>query len=101
MKIDTEKMCNNEIRKIGLIIEKLNKIGWDVSGHGEAGVNPNSGNVYIWLDDYPVVPYISLGDDEVCFSFSCLNCGEEWDISEDDVKAEKYPKKCEECGERF
>jgi hypothetical protein len=69
-----------------------------VSGYGQADLNPNSGNTYVWLEDYPVTPYIGLGgDDEICFLFSCPGCGEEWDVDEADVKAERYPTECEAC----
>lgn len=99
MEIKTENMCSNEIRKVALIMTRVTeKLGWDLSGYGQTGVNTSSGNTYVWLEDYPVTPYIGLsGDDEVCYLFSCPECGEEWDIDEKDVKAEKYPKRCIEC----
>ena len=101
MEITTKEMCSNEIRKIGIIISKLSELGWQVDGYGQGAVNQSSGNTYVWLQDYPVTPYIGLNDDEVCFLFSCPNCGEEWDVSEAKVKAEAWPKKCKECGEKF
>jgi hypothetical protein len=99
MEIKSEKMCSNEIRKVGLIITRISeKLGWDVSGYGQADVNQSSGNTYVWLEDYPVTPYISLsGDDEVCYLFSCPECGEEWDIEESKVKANIFPKRCKAC----
>lgn len=99
MEIKTEKMCSNEIRKIALIMTRVTeKLGWDISGYGHAAVNENSGNTYVWLEDYPVTPYIALsGGDKVCYSFSCPECGEEWNITEAKVKAELYPKKCIAC----
>ena len=98
MEIKSKTMCANEVRKVGLLIQKASDLGWDVSGYGQADVNPNSGNTYLWLEDYPVTPYIGLGsDDEVCFLFSCGNCGHEWDVPESKVKAEVYPKRCQEC----
>ena len=98
MEIKTENMCSNEIRKIGVIISRItSKLGWDASGYGQGSVNKNSGNTYVWLEDYPVTPYIGISDDEVCYLFSCPECGEEWDIPETKVKAEIFPKKCISC----
>lgn len=98
MEIKSEKMCANELRKVALILTRLSEIGWDVSGYGFADVNPNSGNTYVWLEDYAVTPYISLsGDDEINYNFSCSNCGEEWDVSEENARKEIYPKRCKHC----
>lgn len=99
MEITTKTMCSNEIRKIGVILARVTeRLGWDVSGYGQGDVNQCSGNTYVWLEDYPVTPYIGLGsDDEVCYLFSCPQCGHEWDIPEAKVKAEIFPKRCIEC----
>lgn len=97
MQIESKKMCSNELRKVALIMTRISSLGWDVSGFGFANVNENSGNTYVWLEDYPVTPYIGLSDDEICYLYSCPECGHEWDVEEKDVRAEEYPKCCEEC----
>ena len=99
LELNTGKMCSNEVRKIGIILTRISdKLGWDLSGYGQGDVNQSSGNTYVWLEDYPVTPYISVcGDDEVCYLWSCPNCGEEVDIPEAKVKAEIYPKRCGAC----
>ena len=51
MEIKNEKMCSNEVRKVALLINEASRLGWDISGYGFADVNPNSGNVYLWLED--------------------------------------------------
>lgn len=101
MEIKTENMCSNEVRKIGIILSRVaEKLGWDVSGYGCGSVNENSGNTYVWLEDYRVTPYIDLsGDDKVNYLFSCPECGEEWDIPEVKVKAEIFPTHCIKCKE--
>jgi hypothetical protein len=58
MQITSDTMCANEIRKAALLITKAADIGMDVSGYGEAAANPYSGNVYLWLEDYPFALYI-------------------------------------------
>lgn len=99
LELNTGNMCSNEIRKMSIILTRISEVlGWDLSGYGQADVNQSSGNTYVWLEDYPVTPYIGLGsDDEVCYLFSCPNCGEEWDVEESKVKAEIYPKRCKAC----
>lgn len=61
----TSNLCSNATRKIGLLITKASDLGMDISGYGEASENCNSGNVYLWLEDYPFTLYIGLGSDTV------------------------------------
>ena len=65
MQISNE-LTNTEIQKVAALISAAGNIGMDVSGYGEAACNANSGNVYLWLEDYPFCLYIAP-------------CGE-WDI---------------------
>lgn len=62
---------------------KASDLGMDLSGYGQADVNPHSGNVYMWLEDYPFTLYIGLGSDTVYANWSNPNNGEETDISID------------------
>ena len=71
---------NNQMRKIGLLLTKASNLGMDISGYGFADENPNSGNVYLWLEDYAFTLYIGLGDDEVMANWSDPYDGEEHDI---------------------
>lgn len=70
-------LCSNATRKIGLLITKASELGMDISGYGMADENPNSGNVYIWLEDYPFTLYIGLGSDTIYALWSNPNDGEE------------------------
>jgi hypothetical protein len=36
------------------------KLNWDLSGYGMCDVNHNSGNTFLWLEDYPVAIYMSI-----------------------------------------
>ena len=75
-------LCGNSVRKIGLLITKAADLGMDVGGYGFAGENQNSGNVYIWLEDYPFCLYIALcSDDEIMVNWTNPDDGEEHDIS--------------------
>lgn len=61
-----ENLCANATRKIALLITKASDLGMDISGYGQAGENGNSGNVYLWLEDYGFTLFIDLsGDDEI------------------------------------
>lgn len=73
-------LCNNATRKIALLITKASDLGMDISGYGFADENPNSGNVYLWLEDYPFTLYIGLGDDTIWASWSDPMNGEEEEI---------------------
>jgi hypothetical protein len=73
-------LCSNATRKIGLLITKASELGMDVSGYGFADENNNSGNVYLWLEDYPFTLYIGLGSDTIYALWSNPNDGEEIEI---------------------
>ena len=85
MNITTENMCSNEVRKAGLLLTKAAELGMDASGYGELGVNLNTGNVYLWLEDYAFALYIGLGSDRIIAL---------WTSFEDDTE-EEYP--LEDC----
>jgi hypothetical protein len=70
-------LCSNATRKIGLLILKSSDLGMDISGYGEASENTMSGNVYLWLEDYPFTLYIGLGSDTVYALWTNFNDGEE------------------------
>jgi hypothetical protein len=73
-------LCSNATRKIGLLITKASELGMDVSGYGFADENQNSGNVYIWLEDYSFTLYIGLGSDTIYALWTNPNDGEEVEI---------------------
>jgi hypothetical protein len=73
-------LCSNAVRKIGLLITKASDLGMDLSGYGFADENKNSGNVYLWLEDYQFTLYIGLGDDTIYASWSDPMNGEEEEI---------------------
>lgn len=77
MNINTENMVSNEIRKIGLLINEASRLDMDLSGYGEVGVNQSSGNVYLWLEDYPFALFIGLGSDDVQACWTDSETGDE------------------------
>lgn len=62
MEINTKDMVSNEIRKVALLITKAADLGMDLTSYGEADVNESSGNVYLWVEDYPFTLYIPNGE---------------------------------------
>lgn len=80
MEINTN-LCANALRKVALLITKASEIGMDVSGYGEASENPNSGNVYLWLEDYSFTLLIGpCGPDTIYALWSNPEDGEEEEI---------------------
>lgn len=68
--LDRLVMCIQAVREAGLTIDQ----------HAQAGINPNSGNVYIWSEDWVGCVYCTPGG-AVRWNWSCGNCGEEWDFT--------------------
>lgn len=78
-----QNLCSNALRKSALLITKASDLGMDVSGYGEVTENQYSGNVYMWLEDYPFTLYIGLGSDTIYASWTNPNNGEEEEIDID------------------
>lgn len=74
-------LCSNATRKIGLLITKASDLGMDISGYGFADENPNSGYVYLWLEDYSFTLFIDLGSDDIKAIWSSPEDGEEFEIT--------------------
>ena len=70
-------LCSNATRKIGLLITKASELGMGIGGYGFADENPNSGNVYLWLEDYAFTLYIGLGSDDIYALWTNPEDGEE------------------------
>jgi hypothetical protein len=80
-----ENLGNNAYRKIAKILTKASDLGMDLSGYGEASENTSSGHVYLWLEDYPFILFISLGSDEVQALWISPDEGEEIEIPVNDL----------------
>jgi hypothetical protein len=77
MEINKKNLCNNELRKIALLMTKASDLGMNLASYGEADVNNNSGYTYLWLEDYPFTLFIGLGSDDVWALWSNPEDGEE------------------------
>ena len=89
-------LCSNAMRKIALLITKASELEMDVSGYGFADENPNSGCVYIWLEDYPFTLFIRpCGDDEIEALWSDPYDGEEHEIDVGNMSLAELTDWCE------
>ena len=77
MEIKNSNMCKNEVRKAGLLLVAASELGMNVNGYGELALNYNSGNVYLWLEDYSFSLYIGLGSDRIIACWSSPEDGRE------------------------
>lgn len=82
--------CLKAIRQAGLSVDK----------YTQAGVNPTSGNVWVWSEDWYGSVYCSISFD-VQWCYSCPECGEEHDFDtyeelKDYVIKHDYSQ-CESC----
>lgn len=68
MEFKTQHMTANEARKMALLIMKAAELEMDLSGYGECAVNPHSGNVYLWSEDYPFSLYIGPSGGEAIWA---------------------------------
>lgn len=60
MEINSKIMGNWEMQKAGYLITVAGNLGMDVSGYGFLDVNQNSGNVYLWAEDYQFCLYMPI-----------------------------------------
>jgi len=81
MEFHADKMTSNEIRKAALLITRADELGLDLGGYGDVAVNPSSGNVYLWLEDYAFTLFISPGgSDTIWANWSDPYDGEEHEM---------------------
>lgn len=85
-------------------IKAVKAAGLSLDRYCQAGVNQSSGNVFIWSEDWPGCVYCSIGFN-VAWSYSCGNCGEEFDfetyadLCEYADLCNDHDQCCESCGE--
>ena len=68
-----------DIERLNDCIKAVHAAGLKLDKHAQAGVNQGSGNVWVWSEDWAGCVYCSIGFD-VAWSWSCGNCGEEYDF---------------------
>jgi hypothetical protein len=71
------KMSTVELEKVGALLVKGGQLGMKLSGYGEIAVNPHSGNVYMWLEDYDFCLYDGPSDHDIMACWSSSEDGRE------------------------
>lgn len=78
IKIDKKYNTLSNTYQMGTLLQTAANLGIDISGYGELAVNQQSGNTYLWLEDYIWTLYITYGaKTKVSVLWSCPNCGNE------------------------
>lgn len=98
-----EQFEGADLDRLVACLQAIKDAGMRVDRHTQAGVNQNSGNVWVWSEDWPGCVYCSIGFD-VAWSYSCPECGEEHDFetySEMEDYAERYAGSCKACKPKF
>ncbi len=94
-----ESFQGADLDRLTHCIQKVRAEGLTLDKYAQAGVNDNTGNVYIWSEDWAGCVYCSIGFD-VSWSYSCPECGEEYDFdTEQECRdyADKHDSQCEAC----
>jgi len=63
MEINNKNMCQWEITKGAFLISQASALGMNVTGYGLLDVDQNSGNTYLWLEDYPFTLFMPISCD--------------------------------------
>lgn len=85
----TNKIQGADAERLADCIKFAAKHNLSITEHTQCGVNENSGNVWLWDEEWPACIYQDISFSGVCFSYSCFNCGDEQDcetISEVEIE---------------
>ena len=98
-----EKFEGTDLDRLIECLKAIKDADLKVDKYCQAGVNQNSGNVWVWSENWPGCVYCSIGFN-VQWSYSCGECGEEYDFdSYSDMcdyaeKCNDHDQKCAACG---
>jgi hypothetical protein len=74
-----EQFQGSDLDRLADCLKAIKKAGLKTDKYTQAGVNQSSGNVWVWSEDWQGCVYCSIGFD-VAWSWSCPNCGEEYEF---------------------
>ena len=96
-----ENFQGADIDRLTDCLQAIRKAGLKVDRHTMAGVNQNSGNVWVWSEDWAGAVACSIGFD-VFWVYNCPECGEEHEFQTYDA-LDQYERahsgQCESCVE--
>lgn len=100
-----EQFSGADLDRLAECIKAIRKAGLSTDQYTQAGCNENSGNVWVFSEDWQGCVYCSIGFD-VAWNWSCPNCGEEFDFEtyaelEEFVEKtnEQFDDGCQSCKE--
>lgn len=74
-----EQINGADLERLAECLKTIKAAGLSVDKYAQAGVNQSSGNVWVWSENWAGCVYCSI-DFDVQWSWSCGNCGEEYDF---------------------
>jgi len=72
-----EQFQGADLKRLIKCFEAIDRAGLKVDQDTDAGVNPNSGNVWVHNPEWAGCVYCSIGFD-IGWVWTCCNCGEEY-----------------------
>jgi hypothetical protein len=84
MKTHFDKMTKKQAEKAQFILKTALNLGMKIDGYGDLAVNDHSGNVYLWLEDYPFCLFMPTDCDliftefDVFVNWTDYNSGDEF-----------------------
>lgn len=94
-----ENFQGADIDRLTDCLKAIRAAGLSVDRHTQAGVNQNSGNVWVWSEDWAGCVACSIGFD-VFWVYSCPDCGEEHEFesyAQLEDYASQWDGECEVC----
>ena len=96
-----EQFQGADLERLADCLVAIRKAGLSTSPYTQAGLNENSGNVWVWDEDWAGCIACSIGFD-VFWVYSCPECGEEHEFEtylELENYVEQYETQCESCSD--
>lgn len=88
MEINNKNMGEWELQKASFLLLEASKLGMKITGYGQCDVNPNSGNTYLWLEDYNFCLFMPINCElvktDIYCVYSCPIDGKEEEIALDE-----------------
>lgn len=98
MEIKHNPQNNKEALALANLCKALIAKGFNLASYGFFDKNRHSCNVYLWLEDCPIIPFCAENSTKVEWCYSCGNCGEEiigtYAVC---MAAHKYEQKHDKC----
>ena len=83
MKTETEFNGQDALR-LANCIKYASENGLAIDKNTQCGINPNSGNVWLWDEEWPACIYCNISM-KTKMLWTCYNCGNEFDVKIGDV----------------